>query len=393
MAARIFLSAGEASGEQYAVQLMAALRRLLGNGCEFFGLGGTRMEADGFRRVVRAEDVAVMGITEIVRHIPRIYRGYRKLRRSLKRDRPDVVVLIDFPDVNLGLARRAKELGIPVVFFVGPQVWAWKKHRLPRIRRDVDRMLVIFPFEEPWYRERGVAATFVGHPLAELAAPTVSREAFALEHGLDPAKDWIGLLPGSRPGEIALNLPAMLGASASLGNGFEFLLPLAPTLTARQIASVRAAVAITRGFPVTLVTDARAALHHARASVVASGTATVEAALIGSPFLVVYRLSRLSYAVAKRFVKVPHVAMANLIAGQRVVPELIQEDFTAASVVSALRPLLAETPERAAMVEALAGMRSALHGQSSAIETVARHVLSLLPASKQLTSTPLSVAL
>jgi lipid-A-disaccharide synthase len=291
--------------------------------------------------------------------------------------------------VNLGLARRAKELGIPVVFFVGPQVWAWKKHRLPQIRRNVDRMLVIFPFEEPWYRERGVAATFVGHPLAELPAPAVSREAFALENGLDAAKEWIGL----RPGEIALNLPAMLGAAAFLGSEYEFLLPLAPTLTERQIASVRAAVAKTPEFPATLVTDARAALSHARASVVASGTATVEAALIGNPFIVVYRLSRLSYAVAKRFVKVPHVAMANLIAGQRVVPELIQDEFTAAKVVAALRPLLEETPERRAMVQALAGIRDALHGQSSAIETVAGHVLSLLPASKQPTSTPLSVAL
>jgi lipid-A-disaccharide synthase len=393
VAARIFLSAGEASGEQYAVQLMAALRGMLGNGCEFFGLGGTRMEAAGLRRIVRAEDVAVMGITEIVRHIPRIYREYRKLRRSLARQKPDVVVLIDFPDVNLGLARRAKKLGIPVVFFVGPQVWAWKKHRLPQIRRNVDRMLVIFPFEEPWYRERGVAATFVGHPLAELAAPAVSREAFALENGLDAAKEWIGLLPGSRPAEIALNLPAMLGAAAFLGSEYEFLLPLAPTLTERQIASVRAAVAKTPEFPATLVTDARAALSHARASVVASGTATVEAALIGNPFIVVYRLSRLSYAVAKRFVKVPHVAMANLIAGQRVVPELIQDEFTAAKVVAALRPLLEETPERRAMVQALAGIRDALHGQSSAIETVAGHVLSLLPASKQPTSTPLSVAL
>jgi lipid-A-disaccharide synthase len=393
VAARIFLSAGEASGEQYAVQLMAALRGMPGDGCEFFGLGGTRMEAAGLRRIVRAEDVAVMGITEIVRHIPRIYREYRKLRRSLARQKPDVVVLIDFPDVNLGLARRAKELGIPVVFFVGPQVWAWKKHRLPQIRRNVDRMLVIFPFEEPWYRERGVAATFVGHPLAELPAPAVSREAFALENGLDAAKEWIGLLPGSRPGEIALNLPAMLGAAAFLGSEYEFLLPLAPTLTERQIASVRAAVAKTPEFPATLVTDARAALSHARASVVASGTATVEAALIGNPFIVVYRLSRLSYAVAKRFVKVPHVAMANLIAGQRVVPELIQDEFTAAKVVAALRPLLEETPERRAMVQALAGIRDALHGQSSAIETVAGHVLSLLPASKQPTSTPLSVAL
>ena len=396
--ARIFVSAGEASGEQYAVQLMAALRRSLGGDCEFFGLGGTRMEAAGLRRVVRAEDVAVMGITEIVRHIPKIYREYRRLRRSLATEKPDVAVLIDFPDVNLGLARRAKALGIPVVFFVSPQVWAWKKHRLPQIRRNVDKMLVIFPFEEPWYRERGVAATFVGHPLAELPLPSITREAFARRHGLDPAQHWIGLLPGSRPREIALNLPTMLEAAALLDGELQFALPLAPTLTTAQVASVRALVAARRDVPVTLVEDARAALHHARASVVASGTATVEAAMIGNPFVVVYRLSGASYAVAKRVVKVPHVAMANLIAGKRVVPELIQDEFTPQAVAAALQPLIEQTPERAAMQLALSRIRQSLrnsagHGGAGAIDTVAGHVISLLPASQQPTLPPMSLAL
>ena len=232
--ARIFLSAGEASGEQYGVQLMKALRERLGGDAEFFGLGGTRMEALGLRRVVRAEDVAVMGITEIVRHIPMILREYGKLKRSLRETRPDVAVLIDFPDVNLGLAKACKRLGIPTIFFVSPQVWAWKKHRLPGIRRNVDRMLVIFPFEEPWYRKRGVEAAFVGHPLAELPLPSVSREVFAREHGLDPEKDWLGLLPGSRAREVALNLPTMLRAAAMLGGAYEFVLPLAATLTETQ---------------------------------------------------------------------------------------------------------------------------------------------------------------
>ncbi|RRA49888.1 lipid-A-disaccharide synthase [Acidipila sp. EB88] len=397
-ATRIFLSAGEASGEQYAVQLMAALRAARPDAA-FFGLGGQRMEAEGFRRIVRAEDVAVMGITEIVRHIPRIYREYRRLRRSLETERPAVVVLIDFPDVNLGLARRAKALGIPVIFFVSPQVWAWKQHRLRQIRRDVDQMLVIFPFEEPWYRERGVAATFVGHPLAELPLPTISRERFAREHGLDPLKEWIGLLPGSRMREITLNLPTMLAAARALqrayGNHFEFVLPLAPTLHAQQVAAVQRLLGDRRD--VLTVTDARAALFHARASVVASGTATVEAALIGNPFVVVYRLSRLSYAVAKRVVKVPHVAMSNLIAGRRVVPELIQDAFTPGAVVAALRPLIEPTPEREGMQLALGELRLSLQQTASAIELVASHVLAVLPAVPQetspLTSKKLSVAL
>ncbi len=393
--ARIFLSAGEASGEQYAVQLMAALRQQLPE-VSFYGLGGARMQAAGCERVVRAEDVAVMGITEIVRHIPRIYREYRKLRRSLTYPaKPDVAVLIDFPDVNLGLAKRAKELGIPVIFFVSPQVWAWKKHRLKRIRRDVDEMLVIFPFEQAWYRERGVAATFVGHPLAELPLPSISREDFALEHGLDPGKHWIGLLPGSRAHEIALNLPAMLGAAALLGNGYEYILPLAPTLTDTHQAAIQTQLGSS---PIKTTRDARATLHHARANVVASGTATVEAALIGNPFIVVYRLSRASYAVAKRFVTVPHIAMANLIAGHRVVPELIQDAFTPQSVAAALRPLIESTPARAAMKLSLAEIRQSLQqeihtGGMGAIEQVAEHVLRLLSASIKPKDTPLSLAL
>jgi lipid-A-disaccharide synthase len=400
MAARIFLSAGEASGEQYAVQLMAELGRELPD-AHFYGLGGQRMEAAGFERIVRAEDVAVMGITEILRHVPKIYREYRKLRRSLDHPAADIAVLIDFPDVNLGLAKRCKQLGIPVVFFVSPQVWAWKKHRLPRIRRDVDRMLVIFPFEEPWYRERGVDARFVGHPLAELPLPGISREAFAAAHQLDADKQWIALLPGSRAGEIRLNLPEMLAAAAEIANDapgrFSFVLPLAPTLRQEQVEWVRTTLARLRSregqLDIRIGQDARAALLHARAAVVASGTATVEAALIGNPFVVVYRLSGVSYAVAKRVVKVPHVAMANLIAGERVVPELIQEEFTGPRVAAALRPLLDETPERVAMQQALARVRLSLCQDGSAIGKVAGHVLSLLHASTSSTFPSLSSAL
>ncbi len=401
---RIFLSAGEASGEQYAIQLMEAIRRREPE-AQFFGLGGQRMEAAGFTRIVRAEDVAVMGITEILRHIPRIYREYRRLKRSLAKNKPNVAVLIDFPDVNLGLARACKRLGIPVIFFVSPQVWAWKKHRLAQIRRNVGQMLVIFPFEEPFYRERGVAAIFVGHPLTELPQPSVSRPAFAAQHGLDPAATWIGLLPGSRPREIALNLPGMVGAAALLSSEqvYEWVLPLAPTLTAGHIAEItqqlRELGAIVRegsqapdregrqsgevrtvqpshSPSITLVRDARATLHHARASIVASGTATVEAALLGNPFLVVYRVSPLTYAIARRVVTVPHVAMVNLVAGRRAVPELIQHDFTPAKVASALRPLLNDEAVRQTMQAELRRVKDLLAGTGpGAIESVAAATL------------------
>src|SRR5277367_1909087 len=195
----IFLSAGEASGERYGTSLIHAIRDLAPD-ATFFGLGGERMEAAGLKRIVRAEDVAVMGITEVIRHMPRIYGEYRKLKKSLQSQprKPDAAVLIDFPDVNLGLARELHRLGIPVIFFVSPQLWAWKKHRIHQVKRYVDRMLVIFPFEEQFYQGHGIEVTFVGHPLADLPAPAISREEFATANDLDSSKPWVALLPGSR---------------------------------------------------------------------------------------------------------------------------------------------------------------------------------------------------
>jgi len=245
-------------------------------------------------------------------------------------------------------------------------------------------MLVIFPFEEPFYRERGIDAQFVGHPLAELPPPAISREQFAAENSLDPSRTWIGLLPGSRLTEIQDHLPTMLEAARSLVQAAgsaphpsnatpgapptvdQFLIPLAPTLDAAQRATVAQLVEPYRaGLSVHLVLDARAALFHARASVVASGTATVEAALIGNPFVVVYRVSPVTYAIAKRVVKVPHVAMANLIAGKRVVPELIQHDFTASNIVQQLMQLLPDGPARESMKMELGVIRTALQGHAA----------------------------
>jgi lipid-A-disaccharide synthase len=373
MAPTIFISAGEASGETYGGLLIEAIRKSLaasGQRANFVGMGGPHMAAAGLERVVRAEDVAVMGITEVVRHLPRIYREFRKLKQSIRARRPDVAILIDFPDIHFKLAEELHRLHVPVIFFVSPQLWAWKKHRIKLVQKYVDRMLVIFPFEEPFYRERGVIAEFVGHPLAELALPTVTRKQFAAENGLDPAKTWIGLLPGSRAKEIRDNLPVMLHAARELAGRhdrgrLEFVLPLAATLNPAQRDFVRRLTeAKASGLAVRFADDARAALLHARASVVASGTATVEAALIGNPFVVVYRVSPITYAIAKRVVRVPHVAMANLIAGKRVVPELIQGDFTASNIVRQLQPLLPDGPRRQSMMQELAAIRSLLYSQT-----------------------------
>jgi lipid-A-disaccharide synthase len=368
----IFISAGEASGEHYGALLIEALKRQLAARGEpraaFFGMGGDRMAAVGLERIVRSEDMAVMGITEVVLHLPRIYAEFRKLKQSIRDRRPDVAVLIDFPDIHFKLAKELHRLGVPVIFFVSPQLWAWKKHRIKLVQRYVDRMLVIFPFEEPFYRQRGVQAEFVGHPLAALPEPSIPREQFARENRLEPDRTWISLLPGSRPREIRDNLPEMLEAAWALTDRegkdhcvFEFMIPLAPTLTAGQRAEVLTLVEECGcGLDIRLVDDARAALFHARASVVASGTATVEAALIGNPFVVVYRVSALTYAIARRVVTVPHVAMANLIAGRRVVPELIQHDFTATNIVQEIEPLLPDGPARESMMQELRAIRTLL---------------------------------
>lgn len=392
----IFVSAGEASGEHYGALILEALRRQTeasGQVVTCFGMGGARMRDAGLECVVRAEEMAVMGLTEVLRHLPHIYRELEKLKAEIRRRRPAVAILIDFPDLHFRLARLLTELKIPVVFFVSPQLWAWKQHRIELVRKYVTRMLCIFPFEEPYYRERGVAAEFVGHPLAELPRTTVDRAEFAREYHLHADATWIGLLPGSRRKEIAEHLPELIEAAWEYieqhpeeQDRMQFLVPLAPTLNGEQrkrvldIVEERAA-----GLQIRLVNDARATLQHARASIVASGTATIEAALIGNPFLVIYRVSAVTYAMAKRMVKVEHVAMANLIAGRRIVPELLQDDFTARNIVQHLEPLLSDGPQRASMMKELQLVEAQLHavrppgptGLPASIERVAEVALEL----------------
>jgi len=360
-----------------------------------FGLGGAEMQAEGLERIVRAEDVAVMGITEVIRHMPRIYAEYRKLVASIRKNRPDCAILIDFPDVNFRLAKVLKSLNIPVVYFVSPQLWAWKRSRLRWVQQRVSKMLVIFPFEQNFYRSRGVNAEFVGHPLATLTLPTSTREDYAAKHHLDPQKEWIALLPGSRKKEVALNLPEMLKAAEILNQHHprEILLPVASTLGFDYLqAAIKAATTL----PVTLVDDARAAMFHARASIVASGTATVQAAVIGNPFVVVYRVSPLTFRLAKRLVRYPAeipapidshgnlpIAMVNLIAGRRIIPELLQEHFTAENLAAALQPLLTETPDRNQMLANLAKVRhDLLSTGSNPIHKVAEAVQTLLASAK-----------
>lgn len=363
----------------YGAQLIEALRRRDAS-LEFFGAGGQRMRDAGCETVVDANDLAVVGITEIFSHLPKIYGLFHKLIAEAERRRPGLTIVIDSPAFNWRVARQMKKRGIPVVYYVAPQFWAWRQGRVRLLTKHVTKALVIFPFEEKFYRDRGVDATFVGHPLAELPLPTVTREAYAARYKLDPAKHWITIMPGSRPKEVGMNLPTMLDSVALLGAGFEFLLPVAPTIDCHLLEER------TGGYRITLVSGALPALYHARAAIVASGTATVEAAMMATPFVMVYRVSALTYTLGKPRIKVPYFAMVNLIAGERVVPELVQDDFTAERVVSRIKEILPDSPARDAMLEGLARVKARLRSPDvgdprSAAERSADAILELLPHS------------
>lgn len=374
---RILISAGEASGEMYGAQLIAAMRRH-DPALEFFGVGGERMREAGCDTVVDTRDLAVVGITEILGHLPKIYGLFRKLIAEADRRHPDLAVVIDSPAFNWRVAREMKKRGIPVVYYVAPQFWAWRQGRVKLLREYVTKALVIFPFEEKFYCERGVDASFVGHPLADLPHPTIEREEYAKRYGLDPEKHWITLMPGSRVKEVRLNLPTILDAAAQFGRTFEFLLPVAPTLDQHAMHQQ------TQHRGITLVPQSLPALWHSRAGVVASGTATVEAALMATPFVMVYRVSSLTYALGKPRIKVPFFAMVNLIAGQQVVPELVQDDFIAANVVARLNEIVPDGAPRDKMIEGLAGVKARLRGPDRGdhrhpVERAAEAVFSLLP--------------
>jgi lipid-A-disaccharide synthase len=357
---RILISAGEASGEMYGAQLIESLRRRE-PGLHFFGVGGERMRAAGCETVVDAKDLSVVGITEILSHLPKIYRLFHHLIQEADERKPDLAIVIDSPAFNWRVARQMKKRGIPTVYYVAPQFWAWRQGRVRLLRDYIDKALVIFPFEEQFYRERGVDATFVGHPLSDLPAPAISREAYAAQFHLDPGKQWITLMPGSRVKEVRMNLPTIVEAAARLGNAYEFLLPVAPTLDQAflQEMIVKSGSGEEK---ISLVLDALPALHHSRAGIIASGTATVEAAMMATPFVMVYRVSPLTYLLGKPRVKVPRFAMVNLIAGEEIVPELVQGDFTAGNIVNRLKATLPDGPPRERMLIGLERVKEQLRG-------------------------------
>ena len=374
---RILISAGEASGEMYGAQLISALQQHDAS-LQFFGVGGERMRAAGCDTIIDAKELAVVGITEILSHLPKIYGLFHKLIAEADKRRPDLAIVIDSPAFNWRVARQMHHRGIPVVYYVCPQFWAWRQGRVRLLRKYITKALVIFPFEEKFYRGHGIDATFVGHPLADLPTPKISRRDYATQHHLDPAKTWITLMPGSRAKEVRMNLPTMLEAAIKLGPTYEFLLPVAPTLSQSWLQDL---IGSKRG--IHLVSEALPALAHSRAGIIASGTATVEAAIMGTPFVMVYRVSPLTYALGRPRVKVSHFAMVNLIAGEKIVPELVQQDFTADKIIQALQQILPDGNARTQMIEALATVKHALHGPNPGgvhpSDLAAEIILHLLP--------------
>jgi lipid-A-disaccharide synthase len=395
---RILISAGEASGEMYGAQLIEALRRTLRfaqagaavltqavSNIEFFGVGGDKMRTAGCDIVVDAKDLSVVGITEILSHLPKIWGLFQKLITEADRRRPDLAVVIDSPAFNWRVARQMKKLGVPVVYYVCPQFWAWRQGRVRLLRKYVDKALVIFPFEEKFYRDRGVNAEFVGHPLAELPRPVISREDYAAEHGLNTSKPWITLMPGSRAKEVRMNLYTIVDAVLLLGSDYEYLLPVSPTLDPEflygEIGEDQMGDSRGESPNIKLVSEAIPALAHSRAGIIASGTATVEAAMMETPFVMVYRVTPLTYLLGRWTVKVPHFAMVNLIAGEEVVPELVQQDFTAERVVEELKRIIPDGAPRQKMIDGLRRVKTLLRGkvEGDAPEHAARAIADLLP--------------
>jgi len=326
---KILVVAGEASGDAHAAQLVAAIREQEPR-AEFLGIGGEEMSAQGVRILCPASELAVVGLSEVARHLPVVLRALRDIARVLKSERPALVILVDFPDFNFWVARLAHRRGVPVMYYISPQVWAWRTYRVRTIARLVDRMVVIFPFEAEFYQQRGVPVAYVGHPFRETLPRTPDRRAWLSALGLDPERLTVALLPGSRASEIRRHLPLMLEAAKILKQAIpqcQFVLPLASTAP-EELVRLEVAGAGLKPAPAIIPGQSYEALAAGQVAVVASGTATLEAALAGTPTVIVYRVSPLTFRVARWLVRVPHVGMTNLLAGERLFSELIQEDFT-----------------------------------------------------------------
>ena len=367
---RVLLVAGEASGDLHGADLLTALRARLPD-VEVFGLGGERLRAAGMHTVADAGEVATVGVLEGVGRLRTLVRVYRALARQLREERPDLCVLIDFPEFNLRLARVAKRAGVPVLYYIGPQVWAWRRGRVRQIARLVDRLAVVFPFEPGLYAHRLAAVEFVGHPLLDRTMATRSREETLRLHGLDPARGTVLLLPGSRAKEIDYILPQLLAAVRELAatGHYQFPLGLAHTLDRRDLeARVRGL-----GVPVPVIDgDLYNLIAASDIALVTSGTATLECALLECPMVIVYRLSPVTFALGRLLVRgVSHVGMPNIVAGRTVVPELLQGEATGPRIAAEARAILQDPARQGTIRAGLRDVRSALGRGGAAMRAAA----------------------
>jgi len=373
---KILISCGEPSGDLYAGALATEILRLDPT-AELMGLGGEHLRASGGRLLDDYRGLAVTGLFEALRILPRSLDTYRRLVATARRERPDVFVAIDFPEFNFRVAKQVKRLGIPVVYYIPPQLWAWRAGRMRDIREFAALVLVIFPFEEELYQRAGVPVKFVGHPLVDLARATTSRDGFLRSVGFDAGAPVVALLPGSRPNEVARILPVLWEAAVRIADAVrsaQFVVARAPHLNGDLFANAPSI----RGRSPTIVTaltdDVLAA---ADVVATASGTATVQAAIHGAPMVVVYRLSPLTYTIGRRFVQISTYAMANLIAGRTIVPELIQDACTADSVASEVIRYLTDAVHAQRTRESLAEVRDSL-GRGGASARAAAAILELV---------------
>jgi lipid-A-disaccharide synthase len=361
------LVVGEASGDIHGAQLVEALLER-NPGLVLFGVAGERLRSLAYEPLLDVSQLAGMGLVELAGRLKEICSAYRLLRRAVRERRPDLLVLIDFPEFNLRLAKYAKRLGVPVLYYVSPQVWAWRRGRVRQIARRVDRMAVVFPFEAEFYRQHGVNVTYVGHPLVDSVRPLEERHITLARLGLDPAKPVIALLPGSRRREVAYHLPVMARAAALWRHGSEvqFLCVRASTIERKMLEDAAHAAHID-----LMITDARRydAVNAADLVWTASGTATLETALLLKPMVIVYRLNPVTYGIARLLVRVDHIGMANLIAGERIVPELVQHDFTAERLVAESRRILDDPDARARMIDQLSKVKARLGASGAAGRT------------------------
>jgi lipid-A-disaccharide synthase len=369
---KLLTVAGELSGDAHGGALLSALRARL-PALEVRGIGGPRMLAAGLQPLHPLAALQVHGLLEVVRHLPRLYRLLWSLERELDERRPDALLLIDYPGFNLKLARAARRRGIPVIHYCSPQVWAWRKGRVRTIARVVDLIIVLFPFEAPLYRDAGVEAAFLGHPLVGQRASDTEAEALRARVAAPPGVPVVAILPGSRPSELRRHLDVLLQAirrNDAAGFQARYVLPVAPSLE-RAAVEARAQAA---GVRLLALDDAfLPLLRIADFAVVASGTATLQTAMAGVPFVVIYRVSPLTFWLAQRFAYVPHLSIVNILAGQEVVPELLQRDFTPQRVSDALLALAGDPRRQATIRAALAGVTAQL-GEPGAYERAAERI-------------------